>query len=251
MFKASQSDTVRTSLRHKGQTPAPWVKCLLSKLKNLSFIPRGHTKMNCFKPCAPKEGTGGSLWLAGQVASQPTIRYLESSKIVKDTVSKTDKKPGVAHAFNPNTGGRGRQMALSSRSAWSTQLVPGQPWRHVRTCMCACMHMCVIILLYLKKAIVDNNTCTQASSKCMPNIYTQKERKSCKNPTNFTNNRKRFLIFWFLGANFYQRWFRPQHYNTHTLLRSILLKHFLPFFSLIYQSQDSQNMCKNEQLWSF
>lgn len=76
--------------------------------------------MNCFKPCAPEVGTGGSLGLTGQVASQPTLRYLESSKIVKDTVSKTDKKPRVAHAFNPNTGGRGKQVALSSRSAWST-----------------------------------------------------------------------------------------------------------------------------------
>lgn len=39
--------------------------------------------------------------LAGQVASQPTLDYLESSKIVKDTVSKTDKKLGVEEWHTP------------------------------------------------------------------------------------------------------------------------------------------------------
>lgn len=57
--------------------------------------------MNCFKPCAPEVGTRGSLVLAGQVASQPTLDYLESSKIVKDTVSKTDKKLGVEEWHTP------------------------------------------------------------------------------------------------------------------------------------------------------
>ena len=41
---------------------------------------------------------------------------------------RTFKLGVVAHAFNPqHSGSRGRQISVSSRPAWSTQPVPGQP----------------------------------------------------------------------------------------------------------------------------
>ena len=33
----------------------------------------------------------------------------------------------MVHAFNPSTQETGRQMSVSSRPAWSTERVPGQP----------------------------------------------------------------------------------------------------------------------------
>jgi hypothetical protein len=39
----------------------------------------------------------------------------------------------VAHAFNPSTWEAEAGGFLNSRSAWSTEWVPGQPWLHRET----------------------------------------------------------------------------------------------------------------------
>ena len=45
-----------------------------------------------------------------------------------------DKEPGVvAHAFNPSTREAETGGFLSSRPAWSTELVPGQPGLYKKT----------------------------------------------------------------------------------------------------------------------
>jgi hypothetical protein len=47
---------------------------------------------------------------------------------IKKKKKRTFKLGVVAHAFNPqHSGSRGRQISVSSRPAWSTQPVPGQP----------------------------------------------------------------------------------------------------------------------------
>lgn len=119
--RATQWDPLR-----KQRLEAGSVGAVLYRLQTRSSIPwdpdRTQQELAKARCNTPEVGTGaplGLLGLRGQVASQSTIDYLESSKTVKDIIK--NKQNVMAQIFNPKT-----LEAEAGRSMW----VQGPPRLH-------------------------------------------------------------------------------------------------------------------------
>lgn len=63
----------------------------------------------------------------------PYIPQAHILKVILGNISKSPARPGGAFLQYPHLRGRGRQISVTSSSAWSTQRIPGEPRLHSKT----------------------------------------------------------------------------------------------------------------------
>lgn len=93
------------------------------------------------------QGAGTVAWTECSSFLNPAVRQkcaFRRGESLGNPKKQSDRGSGGARLSSQQSGGRGRQLDLSSRPVWSIKWVPGQPWLHRETlvCVCMCVRVC-------------------------------------------------------------------------------------------------------------